>query len=424
MTVIIAFRDSGKSTLCTLSYPLWAILGREHKKFVVILSQTQRQAKQHLTNIRKELEQNSLLRSDLGPFREETDEWGGYSLVLTHYDARITAASSEQSIRGMRHQQHRPDVIIADDIEDIQSVRTQEGRNKTRDWFKGDTLPAGTIDTKVIVVGNLLHEDSLLRNMCNEIDAGTLKGVHREYPIQNSEGEILWIGKYPDIAAIQTAREKFSDENMWLREFMLKIIPPDDQVVHSDWIHYYENEEFPSYKFDKYSWTKVGIDLAISQKQTADYTAMVTGSMFSQYGDAKLYIHPFPINARLDFPSARQKVIEMAKTIAPGKSVQFLVEEVGYQPAFTQSLEGSWINVRGVKVGSLDKRSRLALVSHLIKNGVILFPKKGCELLIAQIIGFGAERHDDLMDAFVILASYALDHMRPGARPADKFDRI
>lgn len=411
VTVIVAFRGSAKSTICTLSYPLWAILGREKKKFVVILSQTQRQARQHLSNLKKELEQNTLLRSDLGPFKEETDEWGGYSLVIPRYNARITAASSEQSVRGMRHLQHRPDVIVADDVEDLQSVRTQEGRNKTYDWFKGDILPAGTLDTKAIVIGNLLHEDSLLRRLQDEIDSGNLKGLYREFPIAANDVP-LWLGKFADMAALEAERKKLANESSWQREFLLKIIPEEDQVVHRDWIHYYKNDEFPSFSYDKYSWTKVGIDLAISLKQTADYTAMVTGSMFGNYGDRKLYIHAFPVNARMDFPSALQKATELAKAAAPHQQIELLVEEVGYQPAFTEALKTNWVWARGIKVGTLDKRSRLSLVSHLIKSGVIVFPKTGCELLINQIVGFGVEKHDDLMDAFVILAMYALDNIR------------
>lgn len=50
-----------------------------------------------------------------------------------------------------------------------------------------------------------------------------------------------------------------------------------------------------------------------------------------------------------------------------------------------------------------DKRERLNLTTHLIKSGKILFPKKGCEQLITQLIGFGYEKHDDLADAFAIL---------------------
>ena len=46
--VIVTFRGSGKSTIMNTSYPIWAIIGPKKKKFVLILSKTQEQAKQHI----------------------------------------------------------------------------------------------------------------------------------------------------------------------------------------------------------------------------------------------------------------------------------------------------------------------------------------------------------------------------------------
>ncbi len=105
--VIVAFRGSGKSTIVTMSYPIWAILGKQQKKFVLILSQTQNQARMHLANIKREFESNDILRADYGPLEESSDEWGSTSLVLSRYGARISAASTDQSIRGIRHGKHR-----------------------------------------------------------------------------------------------------------------------------------------------------------------------------------------------------------------------------------------------------------------------------------------------------------------------------
>ncbi|MFH1990239.1 MAG: hypothetical protein ABIJ19_00010 [Patescibacteria group bacterium] len=420
MAVIVAFRGSSKSTICNLSFTLWSILGKMQKKYVIILGLTQRQARQHLINIKKELEQNALLKSDLGPFKEETDEWGGYSLVIPKYEARISAASTEQGIRGSRHLQYRPDIIIADDIEDLQSVRTQEGRDKTYQWFKGDILPAGSSDLKVIVIGNLLHEDSLIKRLQEEIEEEKLKGIYREFPLIEEKFGILWPGKYPDMESVEAERQKLSDESAWQREFLLKIIPAEDQVIKREWIQYYKNDEFPSFKFDKYSWTKIGIDLAISEKSSADYTAMVIGSLFGRYGDIKLYIHPFPVNERLDFPATVTKAKELADTAGP-KRCELLIEEVAYQKALTQQLRRDWYFAKGVGVNGMDKRTRLSLVSQFIKDGKILFPRKGAEKLIEQIVGFGAEKHDDLMDAFVILALHVVEYTRQTAFAGGKF---
>lgn len=423
--VLTAFRGSAKSTIVTVAYTLWAVFGIQQKKFVILVGQTEAKARQYLMNVRRQLEDNELLRDDLGPIDEERDQWGATALVIRKLDAKIMAVSVGQSIRGSLHNEHRPDLVILDDVEDTESVKTREGRDKLSDWFTAEVLPVGSKRTRFVVVGNLLHEDSLMRRLQKHIETNPTLGVYREYPIIDENRTPLWPSKYPTPESIEAERQKMMDPIAWAREFLLKIVPTGDQVVQREWIHYYENDDFPSYAFDKYSWTKVGIDLAISLKETADYTAMVTGSMFGRYGDAKLYVHPFPVNARMNFPTALDKAIEIAKTTIPGKGIEMLVEEVGYQTAFTEALRNKWVNAKGVKVGAIDKRSRLSLVSHLIKNGVILFPKTGCELLINQIVGFGVEKHDDLMDAFVILATYALDNLRPRTFGSmEKFDRI
>src|SRR5665213_1310977 len=169
---VVAFRGSAKSTIFTTSYPVWAILGEQQKKFVLILCQTQAQAKQHMMNLRRELEGNALLKNDLGPFQEENNEWGSASLVFSNLNARITAVSTEQSIRGLRHNQHRPDLIIGDDLEDLASTKTREGRNKTYQWLTGEVIPAGDRNTRLVVIGNLLHEDSLIMRLKDDVDKG------------------------------------------------------------------------------------------------------------------------------------------------------------------------------------------------------------------------------------------------------------
>jgi predicted phage terminase large subunit-like protein len=83
----------------------------------------------------------------------------------------------------------------------------------------------------------------------------------------------------------------------------------------------------------------------------------------------------------------------------------FIIEDVSYQKALPQQLEEDGVrNVRTVRPGTTDKRSRLVLTASAIKSGKILFPKEGAEQLIQQIVHFGVEKHDDLADAFSNLA--------------------
>lgn len=411
---IVAFRGSAKSSIFTTSYPLWAVLGKQQKKFVLIICQTRAQAKQHMMNLKRELESNTLLRNDLGPFQEESDEWGSVSLVFSKLNARITAASSEQGIRGLRHNQHRPDLIVGDDLEDLASVKTYESRKKTYEWLTGEVIPAGDKNTKLIIVGNLLHQDSLLMKLRQNIKDGVIDGVFKAYPLVDNDGKIVWPGKYPNIEAIDEERRKTGNQIAFLREYMLRIVPDGDQIIYPEWIHYYDELPSPADISKNGQCVVMGVDLAISEKDTAKYTAIVSAIAYGFAPDFKLYILPNPINRRMGFPETIKQIKTLYLThekIKPD-AVNVIVEEIGYQKAAIDQLIHESCHTVGIKV-TTDKRSRLMTTANMIQGGKILFPKKGCDALIRQILGFGTEKYCDLVDAFTLLANKATELDRP-----------
>jgi predicted 3-demethylubiquinone-9 3-methyltransferase (glyoxalase superfamily) len=237
--VIEAFRGSSKTTIMGTSYSIWSILGVQQKKFVLIIAKTESQARQYLANIKMELESNILLKSDLGPFEEPNDEWRAVSIVIPKYKARITVASVDNSIRGIKHGPHRPDLIICDDLEDLDIVKTAESRKKMFDWLTGDIIPLRDIDTRLIVIGTKLHNDSIIMKLKKEILEGRMPGATRAYPFLDSEGKSLWPDKFPTQIAIDEFRMSVPSLQAWQREYMLQIIADDDQVVRPEWIQTY-----------------------------------------------------------------------------------------------------------------------------------------------------------------------------------------
>jgi predicted phage terminase large subunit-like protein len=404
----VAFRGSGKSTIFTTSYALWSILGVQQKKFAVIFCQTRGQAKQVMMNLRQELESNDLLKLDLGPFQEERDtEWGSGSLVFARSGARITVASVEQSIRGLRHREHRPDLIVCDDVEDLASTKTQEGRDKTYQWFTGEVIPAGSANTKIIVVGNLLHDDSLLMRLKADIASEKRNGVFREYPLIDAKGMVLWPGKYPDAASIEEQKKVVGSESAWQREYLLRIITDDDQVIRPEWITYYDALPNDGIASD-YRLTATGVDLAISEKESADYTAMVSAKVFGRGQNLRIFILPNPVNERLDFPETVKRVTAISRALGNGSYSKLFIEDVGYQRSLIQQLRDENVPAEEFKTLGNDKRSRLTLTTNAIQSGRVLFPREGVSLLVRQLVGFGKEKHDDLADAFSIVINKIL----------------
>ena len=401
--VMLGFRGCGKSTLLTLSFPLWAILGEQKIKHVLILSRTQQKAQTLLQQIKYELETNESLKKDLGPFQEERNGWNLVSLYLPYYDAKITAASTEQSIRGIRHKQYRPQLIICDDLEDMDSVRTKEGRDKIYDWLIGDVIPAGSRYTRLMIVGSLLHEDSLIKRLQKNIEEEKMRGIYREYPLLDEQGNCAWPGKFPNQEAIDEEKAKGITEIAWLREYLLRIVSDAGRVVHPEWIHYYDPDK-DSPDDDNFVQTYVGVDLAVSEKESANRTAIVSMKIYRQKDTCKAYIMPFPFNNTVGFP---EQVTQIKNLVANTKEYRYpkiFVEKVSYQEAIIQHCQSLGIEVEGIPPHG-EKRERIALTTAAIKEGLILFPQKGAEELILQLIGFGAEKYDDLADAFSIVAN-------------------
>lgn len=413
---ITAFRGSAKSTIATLALPIWAMVGKQSKKYTLLVSLTQGLSKQILTNIKQELSTNDLLIKDFGPFSEVADEWRSNSLVIPQYDARISAISQSERIRGLRHRQYRPDLIIIDDVEDLESVKTRESRDNLWNWFSGEINPIGDSGTRVITVGNLLHEDSLMIRIKENIHTGKMDGIYKEFPLLDNEGNIAWPGKYPTMKDIEIKRKEIADESAWYREFLLKIIADKDRIVKGSWIKYYEvlpdSSRYPA------RLVAIGVDLAISLSESANFTALVPAYIVGYGDNLQVYILPYILNKRLDFPQTIQAIKELAEKLKVGfrPYPMVYIESVGYQSAAAQQLTVEHILAEEVKIPHMDKRSRLSLVSPYIQQGKVFFPRTGAEELLDQLVNFGVEKYDDLADAFTLLMSKVIESDLPSSR--------
>lgn len=395
--VILAFRGSGKSTIFSLCYPIWAITGKQKKRFVLIITQTQQQAKKIMDNIKREMETNEVLKADIGPFIEDSNEWAATSIILSKYDARIMTVSAEQGIRGIRHGSYRPDLILLDDIEDLQNVKTQEGRDKLFDWFTGVIRPLGDLNTKTLIIGTRLHEDDLISRIILAIKEKRMSGVYKRYPIVDRRGRIAWKGKYPNKQSIEEEKRKTVNNISWHREYLLELISSEEQIVKDAWIQYYD--EMPHLSLLRY--IIVGVDLAISQSQTSDYTSMVALYVFGKGSSLRIYVGKIMVNKRLTLHQTVLTAKQLQYSISGGQSITFVVEDIGYQQSAIEFMKTEGIKAEGVKLHGQDKYTRLSMTTPYFEQGKIFFPKKGAELLISQLKGFPFEKHDDAVDAFV-----------------------
>ena len=193
---VAAPRGHAKSTIVSLAFALWCVL-YDKEKLVLLVSATREQVILLLKTIKDELQQNSLLLEDFPEICHpkglpgQSKPWRDNRIQLPN-GAMISAYGAHQGLRGAKHESHRPGLIIVDDIENYDQAISEEQRQKLRNWFSGTLLHAGHPDTNVIVVGTILHHDSLLANLINPAEGPGWTGSKYKAIEQPSDRPDLW----------------------------------------------------------------------------------------------------------------------------------------------------------------------------------------------------------------------------------------
>ncbi|WP_142851035.1 phage terminase large subunit [Telmatospirillum sp. J64-1] len=166
--IIAAPRGNAKSTYATQLFPLWCVITRR-KRYPIILSDAIEVASMMLEGIKAELETNPRLAFDFPEACGAGPVWQ-VGVIVTRNGAKLQAGGAQKRIRGARHGSNRPDLIILDDIENDENVRSPEQRDKREAWLDKAVEPLGPPDGSMdmIYVGTVLHLDAVLsRKMKN-----------------------------------------------------------------------------------------------------------------------------------------------------------------------------------------------------------------------------------------------------------------
>ena len=158
-TAVAAPRGHAKSTVMSLKNALHAAL-YGYKRYILLVSDTETQAVGFLDAIKSELEENPRILRDFGE-QPGKKTWKTSSILLAN-GCRIDAAGSGQKLRGRRNHERRPDLILCDDIENDEGVRTAEQRDKLAAWFYKAVCKSGDRYTDILMIGTVLHHDALL----------------------------------------------------------------------------------------------------------------------------------------------------------------------------------------------------------------------------------------------------------------------
>lgn len=222
----LVFRGAGKSTMAEEAIAILAGL-REFRNCLVIGENYDRAAAR-LHAIRREIETNDRLEQAFGPLRGPS--WGDDRLVLST-GAAIQALGKGQSLRGIKHEDMRPDLVFGDDLENRDDNKTPEARKKTIDWFTLDLLPALDPSARVRVAATPLHPESLAMTLAKDPE-----WVVHKYPVyyldDGGQKQSAWPDRFPiaDILKLENSYTARGQIQGFRQEYLCESEAPETKA--------------------------------------------------------------------------------------------------------------------------------------------------------------------------------------------------
>lgn len=409
-SAIAAPRGFGKTSLINLAYPAKKILFQD-KKFIVMISCTATQAVMQSENLKRELQTNLVIRKLFGPIRPQQgnpiDDFSKEAWV-TDSGTLVLPRGAGQQVRGIIFGNHRPDLIIVDDLEDKESVSNELTRKKLKEWFFEDVMNSVNRhrkDWKVVFLGTLLHEDSLLANL---LESSKWNSVRLE--LFDDEYKSQW-QDYMDDSAIRALVEEYREEGLLdslYREYRNMSISTEDSSFSQHYFRYYDEGNV---KLNKEVENVVIIDPAKTVKLHSAESAIIgvgidlaNNKIFVRDVEAKkfhpdiLYDHAIEMALRIN-----------AKVIAP--EVTSLHEFITYPLKNEILRRGLFFEV--VELSAVGKKEdRAAWLVPFYRKGLVYHNKSVCGPLEAQLLSFPRNKRWDCLDAL----AYVVKLMEEGER--------
>ena len=160
--LVIAPRGSAKSTHVSLIFILWCVVTNQ-KHYIALIMDAFEQAAIALEAIKAELEVNPRLGYDYPEMCGQGRTWREGN-IITRSNVRIEGFGTGKKIRGRRHGPYRPDLVVMDDIENDENVKSPQQRDKLEMWIAKAVLELGPTDGSmdVLYAGTILHFDAVI----------------------------------------------------------------------------------------------------------------------------------------------------------------------------------------------------------------------------------------------------------------------
>jgi predicted phage terminase large subunit-like protein len=400
----LVFRGAGKSSCGTVGKALH-IIAKDPNVRILIASKTSTQAEAFLKEIKGHLEVNDKYRELFGVFYDprRVNKWDSREIEVlprtrVAKEATITCVGFDGMIVGKHYE-----VILSDDLVDEDNTRTKLQRDKMRTWYYQSldpTLEPPSPDHPHCGehhrLGTRYHYDDLYGHLIEN----ELKDHHQVIPALSPEGRSPWPEKFPPKWFAE--KRKKSGLIIFNSQYQCDTEAMKGEVFQYDDCQRIAEKDYPPLEDMQ---VFMGVDLAISEKSTADMFAVV---VIGVTADRNIYVLDF-YEGQLRFLRQTRKILELFNQWDP---IRVAIETNAYQESQKQLLEDAAEigliesgeenvlkeRIKGVEQEK-DKMTRAWKLSAKFENKKVFF-KTSQHALINHLVLFPNFRYKDLFDAF------------------------
>lgn len=391
LLVVAAPREHAKSTCVGLIHVLHCICYQK-KNFILIVSDSISQAEKFIASVQYELETNEFLRAIYGDLIDRSQKWTDKTFI-TKTGIMVAASGNGSNLRGLRHRNFRPDLVIGDDLENDEHVMTAGQRAKTWSWLTKSFLNLGGEGTQIVIIGTVLHYASML----NRLLSPEFSEVWTQRKYRALNGDVPLWPAYWNLERLNEKRKQIGSA-AFATEFLNEPSESEDSPVKHEFIKWTDKPADLSL-YD----IVVAIDPAISQKETADYFAVGVAARHRTTGTI-LALESYKTRCNI---TQQVQLIENYFDKYP-KCRIFKIETVAYQQALAQLIEklkappkNKYIPVKEFKPDK-DKTRRLKAIVPFIERGDVEFvTSRAMQDTVQGLLQWGFNDHDDAEDALI-----------------------
>ncbi len=388
--VVAAPREFAKTTVCAFGYVLHQICFKR-RHFIIIGSDTEDLASDLTGYLYLELLYNQRLQQDFGELVKGNRAVDDF---VTANDIRVKSRGRGQRLRGLKHKQWRPDLVILDDLENDVNVRNPEIVQQILDWVKAAVYPSLDAGGSLLIIGTILRWHSALHLMLTSADEPYCHFQRRLFRAVQEDGSSLWEARHPVerlkiqkrlMGTVAFNREKMNEPT------------PDGGFFKEEWIHYYH----PDILKDRNLVVVGFFDPSLETGAGADYKAVVTVGWDPQ--EMIFYVMDAFI---------QKATLEQTLRAIFNRHQMYAYRLLGVEDNLFQRLllkefdrlgqeRGQLLPLKGV-THRVAKETRVASLSPFLERGRIRFIRghSDQELLVEQMLYFPSRTlHDDGPDA-------------------------